>query len=118
MNWELKEYYDKYSPVNTDFYIARPTLKEIICFCDDNFTTFVGNGTIARNTNQSERTVSRHIKILEDMKIITTRRRGGNITAIRTVNIIEDMDKTRDRHEIDISKTQDRHLCDTNKTRD
>lgn len=114
MNWEIKNYYDEYSSSNPDFYIARQTLREIVLYCDNGGVTFVSNSTIANNTKQSMRTISRHIKILEDIGIIETIKKGGTSTAIRRVKIDIDMtskcqadDKQvpKDRHGIDMQVT-------------
>lgn len=110
MNWEIKEYYDEYSSDNPNFYIARQTLKELILYCDDKGITFVGNNTIAKNTKQSERTVSRHIKTLEELGIVETVKKGGTTTAIRKVKV--DIDKTLVGHKVDIDKTQGRQASD------
>lgn len=114
MNWEIKNYYDEYSSSNPDFYIARQTLREIVLYCDNGGVTFVSNSTIANNTKQSMRTISRHIKILEDIGIIETIKKGGTSTAIRRVKIDIDMTSKcqadakqvpKDRHGIDMQVT-------------
>ena len=110
MNWEIKNYYDEYSSSNPDFYIARQTLREIVLYCDNGGVTFVSNSTIANNTKQSMRTISRHIKILEDIGIIETIKKGGTSTAIRRVKI--DIDMTSKCQADDKQVPKDRHGID------
>ena len=110
MNWEIKNYYDEYSSSNPDFYIARQTLREIVLYCDNGGVTFVSNSTIANNTKQSMRTISRHIKILEDIGIIETIKKGGTSTAIRRVKI--DIDMTSKCQADDKQVPKDRHSID------
>ncbi len=116
MNWELKKFYDSYAPDNADFYLAKTTLRELIVYADDNGVTFVGNKTIAESVCLTPRTVSRHIKVLTDMKIVSTLKKGGKTTSVRKVSLIghrEDIEETQRGNGEEVEETTVGHREDT-----